>query len=249
MKIKSILVSTIVWLVLVITLFSIFIIFGLLWLVSFPFDKNHYFTQKLTQYWCTFYLKIYPFWDIELIDRHKLMKKKAAIAVSNHQSMLDIAVLFHLYAYFIWVSKIENFRMPVLGWVMYINRYISLKREDPKTFVKMFERIAIALKHNRTIMIFPEGTRSLTNELGRFKEGAFKAAIENKVPIIPIVLDGTGRVVPKEGMIIKDKTKITVKVLDEIPYERFPSHDPKVLKEFVKDIIAKELAAIQANKL
>ena len=97
-------------------------------------------------------------------------------------------------------------------------------------------------------MIFPEGTRSLTTEIGRFKEGAFKAAIDNKVPIIPIVLDGTGRVLPKEGMVIKGKTKITVKVLDEIPYEKFPSYEPHALKEYVKGIIAKELAEIVKGK-
>ena len=119
----------------------------------------------------------------------------------------------------------------------------------PRTFTKMFDGISKALKRDRTIMIFPEGTRSLTTELGRFKEGAFKAAIENKVPIIPIVLDGTGRVLPKEGMLIKGKTKIIVKVLDEIPYENFPSHDPKILKEFVKEIISKKLAIIKSKNL
>ena len=112
----------------------------------------------------------------------------------------------------------------------------------------MFENISKALKQGRTVMIFPEGTRSLTGDIGRFKEGAFKAAIENKVPIIPIVVDGTGRAIPKEGMLIKGRTKITVKVLDPIPYEQFPSYDPAVLKEYVKEIIQKELNKILENK-
>ena len=112
----------------------------------------------------------------------------------------------------------------------------------------MFENISKALKDNKTVMIFPEGTRSLTGEMGRFKEGAFKAAIENKVPIIPIVVDGTGRAVPKEGMLFKGRTKITVKVLDAIPYEQFPSNDPAVLKEYVKEIIDKELKKILESK-
>lgn len=109
----------------------------------------------------------------------------------------------------------------------------------------MFEGISKALKENKTIMIFPEGTRSLTEELNRFKEGAFKAAIDNKVPIIPIVLDGTGKTVPKEGMTFSGKTKITVKVLDIIPYENFPSYDPAILKDYVRDIIDAELKLLR----
>lgn len=111
----------------------------------------------------------------------------------------------------------------------------------------MFEGIKDAMKNNKTIMIFPEGTRSKNCELGRFKEGAFKAAIDNKSPILPIVLDGTGRVLPKEGMVIKGKTIITIKVLDLIPYEKFPSYDPSILKEHVKGIIATELENIRNN--
>ena len=248
MRLKSILISSIVWSVFALTMILFFIIFIVLWLISLPFDRKHYFTQWLTWCWCSFYAKVYPFWEIEFIDQSKLVKEKACVAVSNHQSLLDIIVLFHLYPYFIWVSKLENFKAPILGQVMRINRYISLVRNNSKTFPKMFENISKALKQNRTVMIFPEGTRSLTCELGRFKEGAFKAAIENKVPIIPIVLDGTGRSIPKEGFLIKGRTKITVKVLDAIPYEQFPSHDPAVLKEYVKEIIDKELKKILESK-
>jgi 1-acyl-sn-glycerol-3-phosphate acyltransferase len=95
-------------------------------------------------------------------------------------------------------------------------------------------------------MMFPEGTRSRNLEIGRFKEGAFKAAIDNKVPIIPIMLDGTGEVLAADGQKRKGRLKVTVKVLDEIPYEAFPSTDPSELKEYVKKIIADELSK---NKL
>lgn len=247
-KFKRIFVSTLVWIVCVSAMYIHFIIFFILWIFSLPFDRKHYFTQKLTWYLATFYVIIYPFWDIEFINRQKLIKNKACIAVSNHQSLLDILILFHLYAYFVWVSKVENFRIPTLGWLMTINRYISVNRSDPKTFPKMFERIAKALKNNKTVMIFPEGTRSLTGKLGHFKDGAFKAAIENKVPIIPIVVNGTGRLLPKEGMMISGKTKIIIKVLDEIPYEKFPSYEPQVLKEYVKKIIADELDKLSQIK-
>jgi 1-acyl-sn-glycerol-3-phosphate acyltransferase len=245
MKFKIFFVTTMVWLVCILSMITFWVIFFVLWIFTFPFDRKHLFTQKLTWYWATFYVVVYPFWEIELIDKHKLIRGKPCIVVSNHQSLLDIMILFHLYGYFTWVSKIENFRMPVLGWVMTINGYICVNRKDPKTFPKMFTGIEKALKKNKTIMIFPEGTRSLTSGLGRFKDGAFKAAVENKVPIVPIVLDGTGRLLPKDGMKISGKTKIIVKVLDEIPYANFPSNDHQVLREYVKDIMAKELIKLR----
>lgn len=245
MQVKKYFIAILVWMFLIITLFAIFVPYSLVWICTVWFDRKHYATQKFTQWWSSFYVLVYPFWTVKIIDKHKLKRDVAAIAVSNHQSMLDIMVLFHIYAYFIWVSKIENFRAPVLGWVMYLNRYISLNRNDPRTFPKMFEGITKALKQKKTIMMFPEGTRSKTNELGRFKEGAFKAAIENKVPIIPIVLEGTGRALPKDGVAVKGRTQIIVKVLDPIPYEKFPSYDPTILKEHVKGIIAKEIEELR----
>lgn len=245
MNIKKILITTWVWTIMLISLVVFFIFFAILWTVTFPFDRKHFISQKYTQYWGKFYLKLLPIAKVEVIDKHKLKRDKAAIAISNHQSMVDIMVLFEVYAYYIWVSKIENFRVPFLGWLMYMNGYISLKRDDPRTFVKMFERMAKALRNNRTIMMFPEGTRSKNGEIGRFKEGAFKAAIENKVSIIPIVLDGTGSSIPKEGIAVNKSSRIIVKVLDEVPYEQFPSKNPAELKEYFKSIIAKELANLR----
>ncbi len=242
---KRFLISIIVWLVCGFTMTVFFIVFVILWLIACPFDRQHYFTQKLTWYLASFYVYIYPFGDIDFIDKHKLVKNKACIAVSNHQSLLDILILYHLYAYFMWVSKVENFSIPALGWMMTINGYIRVSRNDPKTFPKMYEGITKALKNNRTVMMFPEGTRSLTGKIGRFKDGAFKSAVENKVSILPIVVYGTGNLLPKNGMAISGKTKIIIKVLDEIPYEKFPSYDPQILKEHVKNIIADELNRIE----
>jgi 1-acyl-sn-glycerol-3-phosphate acyltransferase len=249
MKVKGLLVSFLVWLFFGFTMVLFFVFYIVLWVFSFPFDRKQYFIQWLTWCWASFYAKVFPFWSIELINKERLVKGKACVAVSNHQSLLDIMVLFHLYAYFIWVSKLENFKAPILGQVMTLNRYISLVRNDPRTFPKMFEDISKALKNNKTVMIFPEGTRSLTDYLGRFKEGAFKAAIDNKVPIVPIVIDGAGRAIPKKGKTFAGRTKITVKVLDEIKYEDFPSYDPVVLKEYVKGIIEQELKIIQSATL
>ncbi len=247
MKIKSIFKTIFIWFIIIVSMATFIVVYIVLWLVSLPFDKKKFFIQKITQFWAAFYVWVFPFWTVEIIGKEKLKRNKACIAVSNHQSMGDIIFLFKTYAYFIWVSKIENFRMPVLGWVMTLNNYISLKRDDPKTFPKMFEDISKALKENKTIMIFPEGTRSRNMEVGRFKDGAFKAAIDNKVSIIPIVLDGSGKTVKRDPS-EKGKIKIIIKVLDEIPYNLFPTYNPTELKDYVRNIIIKELETLRASR-
>ncbi len=236
----------IIWIIVGITLFILFIPYLILWIITYPFDKKHYAAKKYTQWWNTFYISILPSTYVDIENKEKLTREKACIVISNHQHLLDIVVLFHTFAYFIWVSKIENFKVPVLGWVMRMNGYISLKREDPRTFTKMFQDIKKALSENNPVMIFPEGTRSKSRNMGRFKEGAFKAAIENKVPIQPIVIDGSyiGLKTKKDD----PETHIRVKILDPVPYEKFPTYEPAQLKEYFRDIIQKELNKMNENK-
>ena len=248
MKVNKLLLAVYFWLVIVVSMSALIVVYMLLWVISRPFDRKQYFIQKITQFWANFYIYIFPFWSVSAIGTEKLFRNRACIAVSNHQSMGDIIFLFNAYAYFIWVSKIENFQVPILGWVMTLNKYIRLKRKDPRTFPKMFEDIKNALADKRTIMMFPEGTRSKTSMPGRFKEGAFKAAIDNKVSIVPIVLDGAEKVMKKDAEGKIHKVQVTIKVLDEIPYESFPSYDPAVLKEYVREIIVNELVSLRQQK-
>ncbi|MGC8824429.1 MAG: lysophospholipid acyltransferase family protein [Bacteroidales bacterium] len=231
--------NAIIWGISGITLFLFFIPFAILWIITYPFDPHHFVTRKYTQWWATFYLYLLPNTKVYIENKNKLSKGKACIVISNHQSLIDILVLFHAFAYFIWVSKVENFRVPVLGWVMHMNGYISLKREDPRSFPKMFEDIKKALAKNEPVMIFPEGTRSKSRSMGRFKEGAFKAALDNKVPIQPIVIDGSYIGLKKSKT--DPSATIKVKILNPIPYEQFPSYNPSELKEHFRNLIQNEL--------
>jgi 1-acyl-sn-glycerol-3-phosphate acyltransferase len=236
-----------IWFFGAVSLVLLFIPFFILKIVSWPFDRRGHCNMYYTSLWGILYLKILPIKRVEVIDKHKLKPCMKAVAISNHQSMVDIMVLFDVFPYYVWVSKKENFQAPILGWVMHLNGYIRLDRKNPKTFPKMYKKIAEKLAKNYTIMMFPEGTRSKNNEVGRFKEGAFKAAIDNKASIVPIVLDGTGTAIPKEGIVVNKGDRIIVKVLDEVPYDKFPTYNPAELKEYFRDLIAKELVALRSK--
>ncbi len=165
--------------------------------------------------------------------------------VSNHQSMVDILVLFRLFRHYKWVSKIENFRIPILGWVMSLNRYIRLTRGSRTSILQMMENGKKALHNGSSLMIFPEGTRSETTQMGKFKEGAFRLAKETGIPVLPIVLDGTGEALPKHGAIFRGKHILRIRIMDEVPPEIFEDMHTRELALYVRDIMEKELHSMR----
>jgi 1-acyl-sn-glycerol-3-phosphate acyltransferase len=163
--------------------------------------------------------------------------------VANHQSLLDILVLFRIFAHFKWVSKIENFRIPVIGWNMALNRYIELVRGNKTSILRMLEACRQTLASGSSIMIFPEGTRSPDGRLRSFKPGAFELAKSTGRPILPILVEGTAEALPKRGFVLQGRHEIRVSVLDEIPAASFADESAEELATRVRELFAGYLKA------
>ena len=150
-----------------------------------------------------------------------MQENTAYVIVSNHQSQLDIIVTFRLFLHYKIVSKIEMFKVPFMGWNMSLNRYIKLVRGDKDSIKDMIDVSKRRLEEGSSVFFYPEGTRTKDGEIKSFKPGAFIIARESKVPILPILLNGTGKALPKNVMQTIGVHRIKVRVLDEIPYEKF----------------------------
>jgi 1-acyl-sn-glycerol-3-phosphate acyltransferase len=174
-------------------------------------------------------------------NREKLHRKGACVMVANHLSLLDILVLFRLFTHFKWVSKIENFRVPFIGWNMYLNRYIPLKRGDRTSVLRMMRRCGETLARGNPIMMFPEGTRSPTGRMRAFKPGAFEIALHSRTPIQPLVIQGTANALPKRGFILQGRHPISLKVLDVVPPESFEGSTVEELTQRIRALIAGHL--------
>jgi 1-acyl-sn-glycerol-3-phosphate acyltransferase len=146
-------------------------------------------------------------------------------------------VLFRLFAHFKWVSKIENFRVPFIGWNMSLNRYVKLRRGDRASVVQMMKACRETLASGSSIMMFPEGTRSPDGRMRSFKTGAFELALECKRPILPIAIRGTSDALPKRGFVLQGRHPITISVLEEIPYESFAGESAEALTARVRTLI------------
>ena len=167
--------------------------------------------------------------------------------ISNHQSILDILLINGLRYRFKWISKIENINLPVLGWYLRMAGYITVNRGNEESKAEMLERSDQCLKQGISIMIFPEGTRSVDGEIGFFKRGAFQLAIQNAVPILPVVIDGTTSILPKHGLIFRSGYDVKIKVLDPVNPSSFETGNADILAGRLNSLMKSELITMRTR--
>jgi 1-acyl-sn-glycerol-3-phosphate acyltransferase len=235
------LLSLLFWAFLAISSILLFPIALLIWALTAPFDPRRRLLHRFTCFWASLYTWFNPAWPVEIVGREKIRPEATYVMVANHQSLLDILVLFRIFAHFKWVSKIENFRVPFIGWNMSLNRYIKLKRGDRESVVRMMKECLETLGRGNSIMMFPEGTRSPDGRLRAFKPGAFELARSARTPILPIVLDGTANALPKHGFVLQGRHQIRITILDETPPDAFAGISVEELTERVRSLIAGRL--------
>lgn len=119
------------------------------------------------------------------------------IFMSNHQSSFDIlALMAALPPRTCWIAKKELFDIPVFGHSMRRGGYIPLDRGDGRKALKSMENAAAIIRGGKSVLMFPEGTRSPDRRLIPFKRGGFMLAVRAGVPVIPVTINGSGRVNP-----------------------------------------------------
>jgi len=229
------------WTFLVLSSVLLFPVAVLIWAVTVPFDRRLVWLHRFTCFWGSLYTRLNPAWPVTVEGRENIPRDTACVLVSNHQSLVDILVLFRLATHFKWVSKIENFRVPFIGWNMSMNRYIKLVRGKRESVLQMMRDCEATLAGGSSVMIFPEGTRSPDGRMRAFKTGAFEIAKRTKSPIVPIVLDGTSRALPKRGYLLQGKHPISVRILEPILPASFAGLSVEELTERVRARIASEL--------
>ena len=223
----------------------LFPIFILVWVFTAAFDRQLKVLHAFSGFWASLYYHLNPFWKIEIRGREYLPKKAPCIYVANHQSYEDILALYTLFKHYKWVSKAENFKLPVFGWIMYFNRYIKLERGSKKGVLRMLKTAREHLEKGSSIMIFPEGTRTPDGKIKRFKTGAFFLSLDKDVPIVPVVLSGTsGRLIEKNAM-IKGPHHVIVEILPSLSLSSQGYRDEKEFAEEVRKEMSNALQKLR----
>jgi len=221
----------------------------LIWVLVFPFDRKRDFVHWLLMHQSYLLSRLLPIWKLDIEGREKAVKGATYVIISNHQSILDILFLNSLRYRFKWISKIENIKLPVLGWYLRMADYITVNRGEEESKAIMLEKSYIFLNSGISIMIFPEGTRSLDKEIGFFKRGAFQLALQAGVSILPVLIDGTGDILPKHGLIFRSGHHIKIKVLDPVRQDSFRDDTPEELALKFHALLRAELKKMRTTIL
>ncbi len=179
---------------------------------------------------------------LEHIDR-----ERPQVVACNHQSMYDVwAVAAHLPVRYHFVAKKEIRKIPIFGRAAAAGGHVFIDRGNLPRAVESLKvagrRIA---EENSSAVVFPEGTRSLTGDLQRFKKGPFVMAIEAGVPLVPTVIDGTFDILPKRGVRLRPQP-ITVRFGKPVDCRLFEHEERDRLIIRVHAQMAEMLAELRA---
>lgn len=220
------------WPYLIVTCALMFVPALFLWALTAPFDPKRRWLGKFTRAWGAHYLASVPFASVTIHHRERGLAAGPCVYVSNHLSLSDVLALFKLDLPFLWVSKVENFYAPFLGWNMWLNNYIPLKRGYLPSIMRMYRTCLKRLAQGHCLFVFPEGTRSPDGELQYFHAGAFRMATRSRLKIVPIIVEGTRDILPKGKLRVKP-LPVWVEVLPPIDAAE-ADYDWKKLRELTK---------------
>jgi 1-acyl-sn-glycerol-3-phosphate acyltransferase len=221
----------------------------LLWLISLLFDERRLMNNRWMVIQGIVLTRMSPFWKVITEGREKIDQNQAYVIVPNHQSLLDIVFFNMLRHRLRWVSKVEIFKVPLVGWEMRMVKYIELVRGNKSSVIKMMEECVRSLRDGISVVIFPEGTRSLTGAIGKFKTGAFQIAIKTDKPLLPVLIDGTGEIMPKKGgVIFRSRRVVRIRVLDPIFPGQFGTGNPEELAARVQALMVNAMDQLRSEK-
>ena len=219
--------------------FILYPIAVILFIFTAPFDKKRVILHKFSCFWGSIYIWLQPWWKVNWEGKENIKDNQSYVIVSNHQTLIDILVIYSIFKHFKWVAKNSLLRVPFVGWNMALNGYIIVKRSDTKSQIKMMKQSEKTLKSGSSIMIFPEGTRSADGNIGRFKRGAFILSEIADVPVIPIALHNVDKAVRKNSIWLNKSRDMKAKVFPAVYPKDFKN--TKEMSAAVKDIIANQL--------
>ena len=220
-------------LIIVVTLFT-----AIFTILCFPW-KNGKAPRAVQVFWSrsVLWFLLIP---IKVTGEENVDPKQSYVFVANHQSFLDVfAVYGWLPNNFKWLMKKEIRKVPFVGTACAVAGHIFVDRSNPRAALQSMDHIKKELVDGISTVIFPEGTRTKTGEMGRFKQGAFKIAMDMGLPVVPLSLGGFFKAMPSGQAFANPRARVSLHIGKPIDISQF--NDINEAMEYLREQIASGL--------
>ena len=173
---------------------------------------------------------------ITVTGKENLAPGRNYILMSNHLSAADIPLLYRaLPLPFVYLAKRELFLIPFFGWSMLFVGHIPINRKSPRSAKRSLDKAVRVLgKGKSSLVVFPEGTRSPTGELGPFMLGVFSLAIAAQKETVPVAIQGSREILPKGSYLVQPHP-VSVRIGKPIPTTGYARESKKELANRVRE--------------
>ena len=216
------------------------ILFGVAVILFSPFDyKKGRILGFIVKYWAKTIFKTMNI-NVRVIGLDKLDRNADYIFAPNHASSLDIPLILGFLPFWIVpISKIELKWIPFLGWAMQAAGHVFVDRRDHEKAMLSIAKIKNSLlKNPRSILIFPEGSRTNDGKVNQFKTGGLSIGISTKISIVPVAIEGTFESLSKHSKKFVNKL-LTINIGSPVDTRKYSLDDRKDLAIFVNSEVKK----------
>ena len=169
-------------------------------LILWPFDRTGAMQHWCAQWWCRL-VAWSIFARIHISGTENILPDRPYVYMANHSSLIDTPALFACLPYqFRIMAKKGLFRVPFMGWHLKTAGNFPVDRSNPRKTALSIRLVIEGVRAGKSLAVFPEGTRSSDGKLQEFKSGAFKIALRAGVPIVPVAIRGTSKLLPKGSL-------------------------------------------------
>lgn len=202
--------------------------------------------RRLNRLWSSIFFA-FVFIRVEFVNRHLIKKDQQYIIVSNHFSYLDIPVLGFINKDIVFVGKSSLGKIPLFGY-MFRNLHIAVDRSSLKSRGESIMKTKQALEEGSSVVMFPEGgiTSPAPPKMGRFKDSAFKIAIEKQIPVIPVTLSYNHLILPDDGRLLLKNKKARAVIHPPISVDEMDKQSVTELRDACFNVIQHQL--LEDNK-
>lgn len=220
----------------IVSFFLLVLLWGIGSCLASLFDNNGNRTHRWLTYWAKSSLALAGL-RVQIRGLDSLDPKQTYIFMPNHASFLDILLAFAYIPYnFRIITKEEIFWIPLMGWALKRSRQISMNRTNPRKGLASLNQAFNLLQEGISIVVFPEGTRTLDGEINELKATLFILPIRSGIPVVPVRLEGTYQAL-KRGSILLNPAPLKLTFYDPIPVGSLKDQDRWLYAKMVQEVL------------